>query len=105
MGMNQVVLECELVTSKQLLGRRKHKMFQDFLIDSSSDVCLHKKNTEIQLQLLTFLPMMFPHHGALWKFNAGFRAARLVSFAGLPPNSWSSVSKRNENFDSSEKIT
>ena len=29
-------------------------------------------------------------HGALWKFNAGFRTVGLVSFIGLPPSSWSS---------------
>ena len=35
--------------------------------------------------------------------NAGFLAARLVSFVGLPPNSWSMVSEGNLNFDSTEK--
>ena len=38
---------------------------------------------------------MSSDHGALCKFNAAFRAAGLVSFAGLPPNSWYSVSERN----------
>ena len=64
MVRSQVVLECELVTSKQLLSRRKQKMLQDFLINSSSDIC-SAENTEVQLQLLTFLPMMSPDHGAL----------------------------------------
>ena len=66
------------------------------LLDRQQQWHLFAENTEVQLQLLlTFLPMMSPDHGALCKFNAGFRAARLVSFVGLPPNSWSSVFERN----------
>ena len=42
MSRSQAVLECEFVFSKQLLSRRKQKMLQDFLIDSSSDICLQK---------------------------------------------------------------
>ena len=36
------MLECELVTFKQLLSRRKQKILQNFLIDSSSDICWQK---------------------------------------------------------------
>ena len=48
------MLQCELVTSKQLLSHWKQKMLQGFLIDSSSDICSQK--TQAQLQLLTFYP-------------------------------------------------
>ena len=41
MGKSQVVLECELVTSKELLSCRKQKMLQDFL-DTNSDICSQK---------------------------------------------------------------
>ena len=85
MDRSLVVLECELVTSKQLLSCRKQKTLQDFLIDSSSDIC-SQKTQRIQLHLLTFLPIMSPDHDALCKFNAGLCAAGLVSFVGLPPN-------------------
>ena len=76
--------------SKQLLSRRKQEMLEDFLIDSSSDIrSLKTKRSNSNCWHSS------PDHGALWKFNAGFRAAELATFVGLSPNSWPSVSKRN----------
>ena len=42
MCWSQVVLECELVISKQLLSRQKQKMIQDFLLDCSNHICSQK---------------------------------------------------------------
>ena len=90
MGRSQVVLECELVTSKQLLSCWKQKILQDFLMDSSSDIWCQKTQ-----RFNSSCWHSSPDHDALWKFDDGFHAAGLVSFVELPPNSWFSVSERN----------
>ena len=79
-------------------------MLQDFLINSSSsDICL-QKYTKVQLHLLTFLPMMFPDHGALWKLNAGFCAARAYQLCRASSKLMvlGFRTKCRKNFDSSE---
>ena len=79
-------LEYELIASKQLLSYRKQKMLQD-LIDSSSDMIDRRKHRSNSSCLYSS-----PDHSALWNFNAGFCAAGIVSFVGLPPNLWYLVS-------------
>ena len=100
MGRSQVVLECELVTSKQLLSRRKQKMFQDLLIDSSSDICsqrTQRSNSSCRHS--------YPDHCGLWKFNAAFCVAGFVSFVGFFQTRGPRFSNEMQNFNSSEKIT
>ena len=73
------MLECELVTSKQLLSCRKQQMLQDFLIDSSSDIPPRI--------------MMLCRNLMLDFVQLGFRKTRGSRFPS-----------KMQNFDSSEKI-
>ncbi len=75
---------------KKLVSRRKHEVFQHFLVNGCSDVGFQKTQwTNTSRWHCT------PNHHRLWKLNTGLQATWVMSFSTLPPDSRTLVSKLN----------
>ncbi len=86
----RVLLENEISISIKLVGRRKHEVLKNFLVDVCIDCGLQKTQWTN-----TSRWHGSPNHHRLWKLNTGLQATWILCLSTLPPDSGTLISKWN----------
>ncbi len=89
----KVLLEKEISISIKLVGRWKHNVLQNLLVDGCVDFGLDKTQwTNTSRRHCT------PNHHRLWKLHTGLQATWIQFLSTLPPDSGTMIYKWNAKF-------